>query len=178
MQAWRASWHVAAARAHQLVAGQLHCTAPSQTGACLDNCTCWACFLSSAEHLAAVTCQHPGEWVCCEGKYSGVKTFLVCSSVEYRLSDVREDTSGLGDLSMGGHFDDLLHPLPEENEELPGPGAHLNDCYSHPLHMWKRHSHLTAALSWDGHRRGIILKEKCPGLKNVALRSVDLIKAV
>ncbi|KAK9906725.1 hypothetical protein WJX75_006898 [Coccomyxa subellipsoidea] len=43
-------------------------------------------------------------------------------SVEYRLSDVREDTSGLGDLSMGGHFDDLLYPLPEENEELPGPG--------------------------------------------------------
>ena len=46
------------------------------------------------------------------------------SSVEHRLSDVREDTPGLGSFSMdGGDFDDLLQPLPEENEDLPGPGV-------------------------------------------------------
>ncbi|EIE24188.1 hypothetical protein COCSUDRAFT_62698 [Coccomyxa subellipsoidea C-169] len=45
------------------------------------------------------------------------------SSVEHRLSDVREDTPGLGSFSMdGGNFDDLLQPLPEEDEDLPGPG--------------------------------------------------------
>ena len=53
---------------------------------------------------------------------SGVNTLILRSSVEYRLSDVREDTSGLGDFSMGGPLDDLLHPLPEGNEDLPGPG--------------------------------------------------------
>ena len=38
VQAWQASWRVAAAQALQRVASQLPCTALSQTGACLDTC--------------------------------------------------------------------------------------------------------------------------------------------
>ncbi|CAL8462266.1 g1797 [Coccomyxa elongata] len=44
------------------------------------------------------------------------------SSWAHRLSGVREDTPSFGDLNPEGHFNDLLLPLPEEDEQLLGPG--------------------------------------------------------
>ena len=45
-----------------------------------------------------------------------------CSSWAHRLSGVREDTPSFGDMNPEGQFNDLLLPLPEEDEHLLGPG--------------------------------------------------------